>query len=549
MTRFLHPDQFARRVIAPIFLLLFFSIGLYLRINQMFTTSDVLLYQREYDEGVYISSAQLLLQGHLPYRDFQYVEPPLALAIYAAVLSSHPILWGDASTFELARYSTIGFGLITLVGVSILARRLGGWTSALFSVGLLATDALVIEIDRRAMLEPIVNAFSIFALICYVQALDREKSWIWLSAAALLGVFAALLKTAGVIVLGVILLHALWRILDAVGRRELASAGKSRVRAFVVLLLAAAVGVIAVTGYFIITNPMQFLRQVYLFHFLRPADGVLSVADRFNEIISNPGSHLTIWMAAGGLAIILMRGIMQHDWREWRLLVLWMIAVLGMIVVAKTFYLHYFVQATVPLALIAGALVSKPKPQAPDVNRSSGRHKFVAAAQLLVAILLVITNLIPGVAQFETALDVPNLRSQVDLRPIRRFLATNTPANAQVLGFEPIYALIASRQPAGPSEDSFLVDSYGYLLYENIGLDENMFHPINGDDVTQVMHNEKGQQQIVGIAKRADYVVIDDRARQQLTLETLTMILQGRAQVFETGQVEVYGPAVAEQRP
>jgi hypothetical protein len=36
--------------------------------------------------------------------------------------------------------------------------------------------------------------------------------------------------------------------------------------------------------------------------------------DRFNEILSNPGSQLTIYMAAGGLAIILLRGIVQRDW-------------------------------------------------------------------------------------------------------------------------------------------------------------------------------------------------------------------------------------------
>ncbi len=540
------PIKLAFKIAAPLVLVLFFGIGFYLRVNQMLTVSDVLLYQREYDEGVYVASAQLFLQGYVPYRDFMFVEPPLSLYLYAAVLSTHPVNWGDPITFQLARYTTIAFGLITLVAVAIFAKRLGGWTSALFSVGLLAADAIVIEIDRRVMLEPVVNALSALALISYLQALNRKRNWVWLFSAGLLGILAALLKTAGVIALGVILVYAVWRIFTADWTRVLDDARKSRIRELLVIMAGAGVGIALVTGYFMITNPIQFLRQVYLFHFLRPVDGVLNVTDRFNEILSNPGSQLTIYMAAGGLAIILLRGIVQHDWGEWGLMIIWIGGMLGLIVFARTFYLHYFVQALVPLAIVAGALVSQPKTLDPNRNRYDRRHALLLVAQGMVFIYLVITNLAAGITQYETAQDVPNLRSQIDLRPIRRFLAANTPADAHVLGFEPIFALTASRKPAGTKDNDYLVDSYGYMLYENMGLDTNWIPPTNDRDVLQVMHGERGQEQIVGVAKRADYIVIDDRARRQLTLESLSKILQRRLQVFETGQVVIYGPAVAE---
>jgi hypothetical protein len=163
-----------------------------------------------------------------------------------------------------------------------------------------------------------------------------------------------------------------------------------------------------------------------------------------------------------------------------------------------------------------------------------------------VFIYLVITNLTAGITQYQTALDVPNLRSHIDLRPVRRFVATNTPPDARVLGFEPIYALIASRKPAGTKDSDLLVDSYGYMLYENLGIDATWIPPNEGREVLQVMHGERGQKQVVGIARNADYIVIDDRARRQLTLESLSKILEGRLQVFETGQVVIYGPAAAE---
>ena len=94
----------------------------------------------------------------MPYRDFLFVEPPVALYLHAAVLRWHPVAWGDPTTFARVRYTTIAAGLVTLMAVAILAKQLGGWMSSLLAVGLLAIDAFVIEIDRRVMLEPYVDA-------------------------------------------------------------------------------------------------------------------------------------------------------------------------------------------------------------------------------------------------------------------------------------------------------------------------------------------------------------------------------------------------------
>jgi dolichyl-phosphate-mannose--protein O-mannosyl transferase len=257
----------AFKIGAPLVLLFFIGIGFYFRINQMLTISDVLLYQREYDEEYMSRSAQLVLQGYMPLpRLYVCRTASIALSLRRDPLNA-PGHVGRSDNFSLARYTTIAFGLITLVAVSILAKRLGGWTSALFSVGLLSIDTIVIEIDRRAMLEPVVNALSVLAIITFLQALNRKRTSIWLFGAGLMGILAALLKTTGIIVLGVIMMYAAWRILTAGRILALDDTRKSRIREFLALMVGAGVGICFVSGYFIITNPIQFLRQVYLFHF------------------------------------------------------------------------------------------------------------------------------------------------------------------------------------------------------------------------------------------------------------------------------------------
>ena len=110
-----------------------------------------------------------------------------------------------------------------------------------------------------------------------------------------------------------------------------------------------------------------------------------------------------------------------------------------------------------------------------------------------------------------------------------------------VLGFEPIYALVASRQPAGATRNSFMIDNYRYLLYKNVGVDESWIPPLSNPNILDVMGGRRGQEQISSIAQHADYVIIDDRARNQLTQDSMRQILLGRSQIFQSGPVSVYG--------
>ena len=127
-----------------------------------------------------------------------------------------------------------------------------------------------------------------------------------------------------------------------------------------VLLLAGALTATALTaGYFLMTSPVQFIRQVYIFQLFRPVDGTSGVVPRVAEVLGYAGSHLTIYVALAGLGIWLLRGVVQRDWGQWSLIVVWGLAVVLLIIASRTFYPHYVVQLAVPLSLLAGAVVSQ----------------------------------------------------------------------------------------------------------------------------------------------------------------------------------------------
>jgi 4-amino-4-deoxy-L-arabinose transferase-like glycosyltransferase len=522
---------------AFVVLLFFLYVGFELRMRDMYSVDDALLYQSDYDEGVHVSAAQLMLQGFVPYRDFLFLQPPFALFLFATILKFHFVPWGDATAFVLARYAAIACGLVTLLAVFEIARRLGGLLAALLAVGVLAIDAQVIQTDRRAMLEPYSNALCVLAVLCYLVALGRERMPTpWLIAAGVLGAFAALTKALVIVSLAAIGVYAAARVVIAffAARKEV----RARLRELFILVVSAAIAAALVSGYFVLTAPEQFFKQVYLIHFVRPPDGTVEVSQRFTEILGYTGSHLTIYLAVAGLAILLLRVVLRRDAGQWGLIVLWTIGILVLFATSRTYFPHYFAQLAVPLAIVAGAVLSRGT-QPAALGKLSWQRALLLVVQIGVAIFLVVTNVDAARAQFDQAQAVATMRD-VNLRAVSRYLSTQTPLNAVVLGFEPIYAFTGSREPAGNAPGHFLIDSYGFIIHTNVGMEDAWLPEPSGQDIWGVVHQADAQARIVEIAKRADYVVIDRQARWELNPEVITAITAGRRQVFESGKIAVF---------
>ena len=117
----------------------------------------------EYDDGVYLSSAALLVSGHLPYSEFTLLHPPgiaVLLAPFGALIEH-----GDARTaVVLARWLMVLIAALTIVLIADLGRRWRGWPTGLLAAALYAISLGAMVADATILLEPFLNLACLAAL-------------------------------------------------------------------------------------------------------------------------------------------------------------------------------------------------------------------------------------------------------------------------------------------------------------------------------------------------------------------------------------------------
>lgn len=502
-------------VIAVFFLVL--CVGFDLHTRGMLSPEQGLTYEADYDEGVYVAAGQLWLQGFVPYRDYLYVQPPLSVYLFGTILRLHTVSWGDGIAFMLVRYASIAFGLVTLIAVFLIARKLGGTASGLVALGVLALDAQVIEINRRAMLEPSMNALSALAVLSYLYALDVKKySRLLFVFAGSLGTCAMLVKLVGGLVLGVLFTYATGRVI-----RAPAHARKPRIAELVALVVG-----VAATAAMILTPPIfnalaTFVRQVVIFQIIRPAYWYPTRLERIAEILKDGGSALTVALAMVGIGIIFMGHIARQGSRRWLVIMMWAALVSAFLMYSRTFYLHYYIQLAVPFSILAGAVVSQGQ-RAAGIRWMSFLR--VAQAGLLVLVASIIIALLPR--EFAQAQAVATFRS-VRLVEVRDYLINHTPRDAKVAAHDPSYWFVASREPPRLSNGTVLIDIFGYLWYAVIGVERERYP------------DASVQEELVDWFNRADYGVIESRALSALTPESLADIYNNFRVIYHSTNTEI----------
>jgi len=185
-------------------LILIIALAAFLRLHSLLPIERGLQFLQDYDEGVWDSTAQLMLQGYVPYRDFFATLPPAGIYLLAAVLRLVNVPWGNGVGFMATRYASVAYGLGTIAVVFLIGRKLGGWPTGLLAAALLGVDGMVIGMDRRVMLEPPLNLFSALAVLTYCSAWERARADRQGQRLAVLAGFlsaiAALSKTPGLLV-------------------------------------------------------------------------------------------------------------------------------------------------------------------------------------------------------------------------------------------------------------------------------------------------------------------------------------------------------------
>jgi len=91
-------------------LILIMALAVYLRLYNLLPVERGLQFLQDYDEAVWDSTAQLMLQGYLPYRDFFATLPPVGIYLLAGVLRLVNVPWGNGVGFMATRYASVIYG-------------------------------------------------------------------------------------------------------------------------------------------------------------------------------------------------------------------------------------------------------------------------------------------------------------------------------------------------------------------------------------------------------------------------------------------------------
>lgn len=293
-----------------------------------------------YDDGVYYSAAAQLLHGHLPYRDYLFVQPPgivLALTPFAAL--AH--LVGDPAALVTMRvaFELIGGGNAVLV---LLALRRFGLPAAAVGGLFYAVFYPAAYDERTALLEPIGTAGVLVALLLLGGAAGRE------------GVASRRAFLLAGVALGVAVDLKIWYLLPLVVLLAFARGGRVR------LLLGAAAAVVACYLPFFLAAPVRSFTQIVLDQVGRGRSA--AVLPRFESFLGVDGTGATtiaphVGASTAVLGCVALLGaavaVLVRDRRTWPHLTL-LITSMAALTLSPSYFEHYAALVAPPLALVVG---------------------------------------------------------------------------------------------------------------------------------------------------------------------------------------------------
>ncbi len=509
------------------------------------------------DEGVYALSAQLLAEGKQPYRDFFFAHPPLGPILFAPATEYHFTNWGSPTTFILLRYAALVYSALTAGLAFLIGWRLWGLVGGAVAGALLAIDPQSVAwTGRHVMLESPMIFLMALAVLAYVLA--RELLAPPPALLILAGFFAA--AAGGVKIQGLLVLAAM--VVDLLLRR--------RVGLLLYLLIGAVLLWVPLWAYLYWLRDADPLGQFVWMQLLRPGDGLRSLADRGRQLLGDA----PLLLACGLLGLLSLPGLRARRGTRvrrprrgetmttlelqrlpafddgddsvpsrpvpvahsrltaigatsraepvtptagWTLLLPWLVLTGVMLATSRSYYAHYSVELSLPLALLAGAI-----PLAIGRSLIAGwgtRNYGFVIAGVLVAFCVFF-----GPTAWRT-----NMVRQPDrlYAIVGRYAGDAVGPTGSVFALDAQFPFRAARRPAREENNRFIVDGYGMLLYhglriETMPLSERFGKLLvpQGEDPYAIMWRPAPQEQLRAAMSRSDLVVIDQKSDGRLTDET-----------------------------
>ncbi|MGC9024418.1 MAG: glycosyltransferase family 39 protein [Chloroflexia bacterium] len=525
-----------------------------LRARFLLPQSDGAVPASHYDEMVYLEGTLLWHHGVMPYSGFMLAHPPgILYAFWPATLFAEA--WGGPAYLIAGRWVQWIYGVLTLVLLYLVGRRLGGrwggWLAALVP----AVDVQVVQV---APLETVVNLATVVALALYLagQRVERRR-WRFLLLALSGGwaMGAALTKAPGGVGLLLLALLALlggkwWDLLaGAVGAAGMA------------LLLA---------GPFFFPAAGDFWRQVLAFQILRPQETIVG-RNHLARMAEYPESRLTFFLVAVAVvlatAVLLgeawQAGLRRHPRRAqegaagWILpLVLTVLSLLLLFSYGRAYHSRYYIQLTLPLALLVAVGVGLFRVE----WWSWPRWGRVLAGVFLLALVLFALPLLEEQRRAGLEVEYDGRGRGYVYGPVGEVLHEAVPEGAAVMALDPGYALMAGRPPVMLPDGTYLVDGSGLLFYRALGIGkmgwaevweaaQRLPRAIEPGEIEEkrkeVLHRPEAQDVIVSALYRAAAAVIDlriaaDAQAPAMTPQTQELVKTRGRQVFSREYTEAY---------
>jgi alpha-1,2-mannosyltransferase len=297
-----------------------------------------------YDAGVYYAASAALLNGRVPYRDYVLLHPPgvvLVLSPFAAIGQAT----SDDVGFILATLGFIVLGSVNAVLVRSVALRMGLARGVALAGGLFyAVWVGATGSEHSIKLEVLGNFLLLLGLRFYLAKAKGKETRPLLLAGLAFG--AAMVIKIWFVVPGVIVLA--WEV----------ATGRSWVRSRT-LIGAAAVSIVAIAGPFFVAAPRTMSRMVILDQLGRPdiTPLISRLGDMSTANIFDPdAATATLWWCVA--VVTLAIGCMcVAAWLApcGRLPVMLLVAQVGVVVVAPSYYQFYNDYYAAPLAIVVAA--------------------------------------------------------------------------------------------------------------------------------------------------------------------------------------------------
>lgn len=412
-----------------------------------------------YDDGVYFGAATRLAHGVIPYRDFDFLQPP-GITLVMSPIAVLGRLIGTRDAMVVARCVTVLVAGCNAALAALVVRRRGKVAMVVAGVSL-ALFPMAIAADQSLLLEPYLVLFSFLGILALFRNGELASPRRIVLAGLAIG-FAGSIKLWAVLPAGAALLCCIpaWK------------------RAFRPLIIGLIVGFLVPCLPFLLLAPHSFLHDVFTSQIHRGTSGRgnLSIAQRL--VMISGFSGLPGLDAKTGLAVALsvvflvwVVSVYATTWRirsrlDWFVLTACVVVMVGMFS-SLEFYDHYAYFPAAFLALLFAICVEQTCAWLRSaVRRVEARTRRVIwpATKWISLVLMVVVGVI--VIGQDTSYASSYFGNAADPAAA---VDAQIPQGACVVTDNAIILLLANRFNSASSGCPDVVDPFGMFLTRNNG--------------------------------------------------------------------------------